>query len=133
MNILLAGPGTGKTTKTKSIIQTGYADADNILVLSFTNATINDLKDSLKDFDNVSCYTLHSYALKINHLPSLHVLDDFSETLIIQKIADKLGIDFDDFCSFLQCIRFSKMIEKCISFIKANTQYVLENIGKLDL
>ncbi|MBU1086079.1 MAG: AAA family ATPase [Candidatus Omnitrophica bacterium] len=79
MKMLLAGPGTGKTTRVKSIIRNDYPNAENVLVLSFTNATINDLKESFKDFDNVSCYTLHSYALKINHLPNLHVLQDPDE------------------------------------------------------
>ncbi len=133
MKILLAGPGTGKTDKIKSIIRSDYLNANNILVLSFTNATINDLKDSFKDFNNVRCYTLHSYALKINHLPTIHVLDSFFEIPIIQQLAEKLQIDFDAFCGLLQCITFSKMIEKCIDFINANPAYASDNIGQLDL
>lgn len=133
MKIILAGPGTGKTTKVKSIIRNDYSDANNILVLSFTNATINDLKSSFSGFENVSCYTLHSYALKINHLPALHVLDDDSETPVIRKYSDKLEINFNELCSFLQCIRFKDMIKQCISFIKENRAYAVENIGSLDL
>lgn len=133
MKILLAGPGTGKTTKVKTIIKNDYAQARNILVLSFTNATINDLKGSFSDFENVNCYTLHSYALKINHLPALHVLRDFSEISIIEKYAGKLKISFDELCSFLGCVTFLSMIKKCIQFIKANPAYAAENIGQLDL
>jgi superfamily I DNA/RNA helicase len=45
MKILLVGPGTGKTTNIKSIIE-GQSDPSKILVLSFTNATVEDLKAS---------------------------------------------------------------------------------------
>ena len=133
MEILLAGPGTGKTTKVKTIIREDYAHANKILVLSFTNATINDLKKSFKDFKNVDCYTLHSYALKINHLPRLHVLDDFSEVPIVDQYTTKLNIPFVDLCKFLQCIRFPEMIKQCIEFVKTNSAYATENIGQLDL
>jgi len=132
MKILLAGPGTGKTTKVKEIIENEYAQARNILVLSFTNATINDLKGSFRDFENVNCYTLHGYALKINHLPTLHVLNNF-ETQIIQTYASKLKNNFDELCVFLKCITFKDMIKKCICFIQANPAYASENVGKLDL
>ena len=133
MKMLLAGPGTGKTTKVKSIIRNNYPDAENVLVLSFTNATINDLKESFKDFDNVSCYTLHSYALKVNHLPNLHVLQDPYELPILRKLSEKINIPFDDVCGFLRCITFFKMIEQCIAFIKSNPPYATENIGNPDL
>lgn len=133
MKIILAGPGTGKTTKVKELIRSQFARATNILVLSFTNATINDLKKSFQDFPHVHCYTLHSYALKINHLPTLHVLDDIAETPIVEKYAKKLNIAFNDLCGFLHCIRFEDMIKQCTSFIKTNPVYATENIGTLDL
>jgi len=132
MKILLASPGTGKTRKVKDLARTDYSGSD-ILVLSFTNATVNDLKSSLAGIKNVSCYTLHSYALRINHLPSLHVLDSRSETHVIQQYADKLNIAFDDLCSFLRCITFEKMIKECIQFIKSSPAYAPEAIGNVDL
>ncbi len=46
MKILLAGPGTGKTTNIGNIIK-GKGSLDGILVISFTNATVEDLKKSL--------------------------------------------------------------------------------------
>ncbi|MDQ6757491.1 MAG: AAA family ATPase [Bacteroidota bacterium] len=68
MKILLAGPGTGKTTKIKSIIAEQYANAEKIKVISFTNATVNDLTENFNNHQNVSCSTLHSFALGLNHL-----------------------------------------------------------------
>lgn len=133
MDILLAGPGTGKTTKVKSIIREQFADAENILVHSFTNATVNDLRNSFADNRNVRCYTLHSYALKINHLPTLHVLDSATETPILQRYSDKLAIPFHTLTGFLGCIRFEDMITSCIQFMRNNPAYAEENIGSLDL
>ena len=133
MEILLAGPGTGKTTKVKSLIRDQFADAENILVLSFTNATVNDLRESFAGNNNVSCYTLHSYALRINHLPALHVLDNSTETPILEKYSEKLAIPFQTLTGLLGCIRFEEMITSCIQFMRNNPAYVEENIGSLDL
>lgn len=133
MDILLAGPGTGKTTKVKSIIREEFPDAENILVLSFTNATVNDLRKSFAGNNNISCYTLHSYALKINHLPTLHVLNDATETPILKRYSEKLGIPFHTLTGLLGCIRFEEMISSCINFLRNNPAYAEENIGALDL
>ena len=46
IQILLAGPGTGKTTKIKEMMRK-ESNLDEVLILSFTNATIDDL---LSDF-----------------------------------------------------------------------------------
>jgi len=133
MKILLAGPGTGKTSRVKENIKEFYPDAENILVLSFTNATVNDLISSFMDWPNVKCYTLHSYALKINHLPNLHILDNNDETELIKKYSKDLKINFNDLCLLLGCITFDDMIDKCIQFMQLNPVYAEHNIGNLDL
>lgn len=133
MDILLAGPGTGKTTKVKSIIKENYSQKDNILVLSFTNATVNDLREDFKGYKNVKCFTLHSYALKINHLPQLHVLSDNNEIIAIKYYADKLKISISEMCSMVDCITFDDMIYKCVDFLDNNPAYAIEKIGNLDL
>jgi DNA helicase II / ATP-dependent DNA helicase PcrA len=133
LEILLAGPGTGKTTKVKSIIKEQFLDAENILVLSFTNATVNDLRESFVGNHNISCYTLHSYALKINHLPTLHVLNDSIETPILNRYSQKLELPFQTLAGLLGCIRFEEMITSCIQFMRNNPAYAEEKIGTLDL
>jgi DNA helicase II / ATP-dependent DNA helicase PcrA len=132
MRILLASPGTGKTTKIKSIIDSAYSEASNILVLSFTNATINDLTKSFTDYKNVSCHTLHQYALIINHLTLNHILS-YPEIKHLNKFAEKVSIDFYTLCQQLQCMTFDMMIESSIEFIKENPAYADEKIGKIDL
>jgi superfamily I DNA/RNA helicase len=133
MKILLAGPGTGKTTKIKELIKQEYVNAKNILVLSFTNATVNDLTQSFSDYQNVQCYTLHSYALIINHLTDVQILDDLHETPTLNYFSSKYEMVFDHLCYFLQCITFDGMIKSCLEFLKSNPVYGEEKIGKLDL
>lgn len=132
MEVLLAAPGTGKTTKIKSIIDDRFKDASNILVLSFTNATINDLNENFKKYDRVKCYTLHKYALLINHLPHNHILCDL-EISLLEKFAEKVRLSFDELCEQLDCMTFEMMISSSISFIKDNPAYAEEKIGTIDL
>lgn len=133
MKVLLAGPGTGKTTKVKTLIKEQYKDCKNILVLSFTNATVNDLTESFSDNPNVRCYTLHSYALIINHLKNLHILDDVLETPILKHLSEKCEFEFDKLCYFFRCMTFDGMIQSCLDFLKDNPAYGQEKIGDLDL
>ncbi len=132
MKILLAGPGTGKTTKIKSIIDEQYDGCKNIVVLSFTNATVKDLNTKFSKCENVTCMTLHSFALKYNHLPVLHILIKEEED-VLKWLTEKLGIAFDTVCEILHCITFNKMILACLAFIKSNPAYFVDKLGKLDL
>lgn len=76
MKILLAGPGTGKTTNIQKIIEEKQ-DPSLVLVISFTNATVDDLKKSLvlKGVKEECCMTLHKFAVKYNHDRTRHVLE----------------------------------------------------------
>ncbi len=132
MKILLAAPGTGKTTKIKSIIDEDYKDATNILVLSFTNATVNDLQEDFEDYKTVFCRTLHSYALTINHLPDNYILKDIEYKHLL-KLSEKLGIDILSLCEQLNCMTFEMMITGTVNFINSNPAYADEKIGVIDL
>src|SRR4030042_3019514 len=132
MKLLLAGPGTGKTTRIKSLIEENFPNAQRIIVLSFTNATVNDLSAKFSSYTNVSCSTLHSFALKFNHLPDLHILTN-DEKAIIVNLSKKLSIEYPTLCKFLRCIDFDSMITECICFAKANPEYVKMKLSSLDL
>lgn len=132
MKILLAGPGTGKTTKIKSIIDTEYAGTSRIKVISFTNATINDLTESFNGYTNVSCSTLHSFALGLNHLPELHILIP-EEEKILEYLSHKIDIPLLTIYELLKCITFEGMIHQCVSFINANPAYAEEKVGNIEL
>jgi superfamily I DNA/RNA helicase len=131
--MLLAGPGTGKTTSIKRLVDDEFGSAQRILVLSFTNATVNDLTGSFVDYPQVDCYTLHSYALKINHLTDYYILDNSKEAPYLRKLADDLNVDFGFFCRQLRCITFDAMISECLSFLRTNPVYGQDQIGSLDL
>lgn len=133
MRMLLAGPGTGKTWSTKRLVATEYGDARRVLILSFTNATVHDLVESFADHSQVDCYTLHSYALKINHLTDYYILDNRVEAPYIAKLSSDLSVDFGFLCRQLHCITFDAMITECLSFLKSNPVYAQDQIGALDL
>src|ERR1035437_4810164 len=125
MKLLLAGPGTGKTTRIKELVN-GQHDLDKILVISFTNATIQDLLKSFSDANigitGKNCMTLHKYALRINHQKSLHILNGI-EVEILESYAKKFSITFDNLCKTLECITFEQMIAQTTAFIKTNPAY----------
>lgn len=50
-------------------------------------ALVNDLTNAFQEWSNVKCYTLHKYALKINHLTDYYILDS-EEQLILDDIKD---------------------------------------------
>jgi superfamily I DNA/RNA helicase len=119
MKLLLAGPGTGKTTKIKALIAKDYSAAEKIRVISFTNATVNDLTESFGDNPKVSCSTLHSFALKLNHLPEFHIIDNILEDKTLLSLSNKVKIEFKSLCEQIRCITFDGMIASCVAFITA--------------
>lgn len=134
MKILVAGPGTGKTTKILEIISEQYPDGEKIQVISFTNATVKDLVKSFKDNKNVRCSTLHSFALGLNHLQKdIHIIDNKFEEKILLSLSAKVNIEFPTLLDMLKCIIYNGMIASCVAFIKANPAYAEEIIGKLNL
>lgn len=133
IKLILAGPGTGKTTRVKEIVSDVYKSAKNIQVISFTRATVNDLNESFSDDKRIRCNTLHSYALYINHLSDHYVLDEKKEIPSIKQHSEIIDIPFLDVCSQLKCITFDEMISSCVNFLKTNQAYATDKIGRLDL
>jgi len=132
MKILLAGPGTGKTTNIGKIISS-HGDGSKFLVLSFTNATINDLQISLKEkgISEKNCMTLHKFAVKYNHDNSRHVLLQ-KEEKIIKQISKSINVGFDKLCGFLQCTTFDQMIERFVGYAKINPLYLQQKLSDYD-
>ncbi len=58
----VAGPGTGKSTLFKTIIESDNFKGKKVLILSFINKLIDDLTEDFKTFDNVTVLTLHAFA-----------------------------------------------------------------------
>ncbi|MCA9302080.1 AAA family ATPase [Candidatus Nomurabacteria bacterium] len=58
----LAGPGTGKSYTFKEIVLSEDYKGKKILILSFINKLVDDLKDDFEKFENVEVSTLHAFA-----------------------------------------------------------------------
>ncbi len=135
MKLLLAGPGTGKTTKIKEML-TSHSNLDRVLVLSFTNATVQDLIQSFAedgiDITDRNCQTLHKYALRLNHQKNLHILNSVEEDCL-GFYSKKFNIAFRDLCRVLGCITFDQMIVQTTAYIQSNPAYLNDLIGEIDL
>jgi len=59
--LIVAGPGTGKTTLFRLMLEESKGDPTSCIVLTFINNLRNDLEKDLSDYARV--YTLHSYCL----------------------------------------------------------------------
>lgn len=121
MKMLLAGPGTGKTTRIKEIVR-AY-NGSSFLILSFTTATIRDLLDGFRAEKAVinegNCMTLHAFALKTVGHSSECILDEMDETAA-EKCAKKYNTSLDDFCRVFDCMTFNQMIQEATAFIRDN-------------
>jgi superfamily I DNA/RNA helicase len=129
MKILLAGPGTGKTTNIKNIIQS-KSNLDSVLIISFTNATVEDLKKSLIPIgvSPENCMTLHKFAVKYNHDKSRHVLENI-ESNELEKISKQTQIGFSQLCDFLSATTFDQMIGRFVGYAKSNPEYLKDKLS----
>lgn len=91
----IAGPGTGKSTAFKTIVDSDEFKGKKILILSFINKLIDDLSADFKDYNNVTVSTLHSFAMKqIGEVDLDASLDKIiSEDFLFIK---NKGIDFEE-------------------------------------
>jgi len=122
VKMLLAGPGTGKTTRIKEIV--GSNKDKRFLVLSFTNATVKDLLRSFEkdeaEIGKRNCMTLHAYALRITRTLNMCVLDE-NEQAVAGKYAARFQMSLDDFCSLFNCVTFDQMIRNASAYVRDNT------------
>lgn len=63
--LVIAGPGTGKTTLFKQMLKLATGEPDRRIVLTFINNLKNDLENDLAGLADV--FTLHSYCLGLLH------------------------------------------------------------------
>lgn len=63
--LVIAGPGTGKTTLFKQMLELAPGEPDRRIVLTFINNLKDDLEDDLAGLAKV--FTLHSYCLGLLH------------------------------------------------------------------
>ena len=110
-SLVVAGAGSGKTTtmvgKAKYLIEKKNIKPEEILIISFTNNTVNDFKKKLNN-DLVKCTTFHKLGLSIldknekkKDIADRKVLETITKTYLMKDIyndKDKLKV-LVDLCS----------------------------------
>lgn len=125
--LLIAGAGAGKTTtiigKINYLIDNGYLESE-ILCISFTNASVNDLKCKLNN--NIDVYTFHKLSMtildSINYDYSL-IMDNLLY-LVINNYLDILKNNKKKYRKFKKYVQnensFIKLVTRFINLYKAN-------------
>jgi len=102
--IIVAGPGTGKTTTFRKLLETKNGDK---LALTFINSLAFDLQKGLGDL--AESYTFHGYCKKLLHKISVDGIDTNFHyypklPILIKTDADLIGIDLDKFDEAFQTL-----------------------------
>ena len=112
--LVIAGAGTGKTTTiiglVKELLMTGKAQPEEILLLSFTNASVNELKERIfkETTKRIDTTTFHRLGLKIiassrGKTPNVsHTdLNQFVTDELQRRVSDpKFLADFNSYIAF---------------------------------
>ncbi len=137
--IVIAGAGAGKTLtilgKINYLIQGNYAHPEEIAVISFTNASVNDIKKRIAF--NVNVFTFHKLAMsilekaKVNYqICSTNLLIYIIEEEVLTCEEDmqyvilkflNITISFKSFCSSSKFKSFCKLILTFINLWKTNS------------
>lgn len=90
----VAGPGTGKSTAFKAIVESDQYKGKKILILSFINKLIDDLTNDFKSFSDVKVLTLHAFAKQV--LGDMDIVEDL-DSIISQDFSfiKNREIDFE--------------------------------------
>ena len=132
--LVLAGPGTGKTQllslRAGSIIKSGKARAENLLILTYTNSAAKTMKERLAKVIGLGGYdvevcTFHSFANSIiqeseeaaNYVEDKIQMDDVERMRLIEHILDGAK-GLDDIRPFGAPYTYLKAILDRISVLK---------------
>ena len=146
--LLIAGAGAGKTftivQKIKYLIENNYVNPKEILVLSFTNKSVNDLKKKITS--NVNITTFHKLAIEILDLNKINynLVSDKYLNYIINEFFQSLNNDeykkevlnyfkesnYFKFLNSYKFKRFQKLITNLIKLYKTNN-YTKDNFNAL--
>lgn len=146
--LLIAGAGAGKTFtivhKIKYLIENNIVSPEEILVLSFTNKSVNDLKKKITS--NVNITTFHKLAIEILDLNKInynlvsdkylnYVTHEFFQSLNNDENKKEILNYFkeDDYFKFLNSFKFNsfqKLITTLIKLYKTNN-YSKDNFKAL--
>lgn len=137
-SLVIAGAGTGKTfaiiAKIKYLIEQNKIPESKILLISFTNCSVNDLKNKLNY--NVTIYTFHKLAMmildknninyhicnsqKLNYIIKeyLFTCEKYEQKIILKYL--KINMPFKIFLNSKYCYSFINLIESFLNIYKTN-------------
>lgn len=135
-HVLVAAPGTGKTTKIISKIKT-LSDPSALIAISFTNSTVRKLRADIKrkagiEISDDKCTTLHALALRLASAEKHYVVTE-KEMEMLQNDSKKSDISYEDICIRLKCKDFNQVIHHAIEFISRNPVLVQDTLGGVGL
>ena len=136
--IVIAGAGSGKTLtilgKINYLIENNICHPEEILVISFTNASVNDIKEKIKY--SVEVFTFHKLAMNILQKSKFqysicpnnilkYTISEYIKSLTLEEQQDvlnflKLHINFKKFLYSEHFKSFCKLIETFINIFKSN-------------
>lgn len=143
--LLIAGAGAGKTftivKKIDYLINNNICKENEILVISFTNKSVNDLKKKISY--NVDVFTFHKLAMNI--LNNYHISYKIANDDYLKYVTNEFFCSLDDFDMqkeilsyfnetnyqyFLNSYKYQEFIKLIISILKI---YKTNNCTKIDL
>ena len=132
--LLIAGAGAGKTTtiigKINFLLQNGYNE-NEILCISFTNASVNDLKKKLNN--DIDVFTFHKLAINILNTYDINykLCNPTLLEFIIDEYITKLFMNKKKKRKFLKYIKnidkFKKLTLRFINLYKSNYRFNYQN------
>ncbi len=150
--LLIAGAGAGKTftitEKIKYLVEKRHLKEEEILVISFTNKSVNDLKKRVNC--NVDIMTFHKLAMSILDTYKIDyklasstylelVTDEFFQSLSNKENIDELlkyfkKYNYQDFLNSYDYIELKKLIISLIKIFKTNnkTKEDFKSLFKVD-
>ena len=110
--MVLAGPGSGKTTvitfRVKTLIEKYNVSPSKILVITFTKSAAEEMKmrfENMSSVKQVKFCTFHAFFFRIirsyYRFESANILSPHEQTLILQEIVNTLGINEEGSKDFL--------------------------------
>lgn len=137
-SIVIAGAGSGKTLtilgKVNYLIEKQNVNPENILLISFTNASVNDIKKRIKY--NVNVYTFHKLAMHILEKSNVnysicntnllkYIINEYVKTCTKEEQKRilkflKINTSFSNFLNTQLYKNFCNLIETFINFFKTN-------------
>ncbi len=135
---VIAGPGTGKTQnilipKAQEIISRNNVNAEEVLVLSFSRLSANDLREKVKKFNKApKATTLHSFCLSLLLSEDNHDIRDRIDTVLLDFEKDILIADLKVLFPLLHKNYLKKMLKEFSAgwAVKIHDQVFIENKEK---